>query len=306
MTLLVVGSINTDLVVRADRLPIAGETLLGGAFKIFGGGKGANQAVAAARAGAIVAFAGAVGDDDFGRARLNDLIQDGIDVRDVRVLPGETSGVALIMVSADGENQIVVSPGANARVGTDAIDAAFDRCIGCRVALAQLEIPVSSVERLAERCARAGIPLILNPAPCPPGGLPGALLRAAALLTPNRTEFALLGGPDVVDVNDPATVRAIQEFLADNRYPPIALSLGKDGAALFEPGKPPLIAPAPRVVAVDAVGAGDCLNGVLAAGIAAGQPFDIALRTAVKAASISVTRPGAQPGMPTRSEIEMA
>ncbi|MFH1377860.1 MAG: ribokinase [Planctomycetota bacterium] len=304
MPLLVAGSINTDLVIRSSRLPSPGETVLGGEFNAFGGGKGANQAVAAARAGAYVVFAGAVGNDDFGRARLVDLRRDGVDLRHIQTIDGVASGVALIMVDGVGENIIAVSPGANARVTPAAIDAAFDGCPDARIALVQLEIPIDAVEQLAMRCVAAGKSLILNPAPCPPNGLPDALIRNASIITPNRTEFALLGGPNADDVRDEKTVRAIREFLSDNQFPTVVLSLGKDGAALFEPGKPPFIVPAPKVNAVDAVGAGDCLNGVLAAVLSGGKPLESALRTAVRAASISVTRPGAQPSMPTRSEIE--
>lgn len=270
--LLVVGSSNTDLVIQCDRLPQPGETLLGGEFARFAGGKGANQAVAAARAGARVTFVGAHGADDFGRAAKAGLKREGIDVRYFREVVGAPSGVALILVGGKTrENLIAVARSANERVSLRDVNFA-----GYDAVVAQLEVPLPVVIEAARRAHAADIPFILNPAPA--RKLPAALLRLVHTLVPNKHEFALLGRPQCRHV---------------------VVTRGARGAQIVG-GK---LIPAPRVTPVDTVGAGDCFTAWLAVGIAEGLPLEPSVRRAVWAAAVSVTRPGAQPSMPYRREV---
>lgn len=264
--LLVVGSSNTDLVIQCDRLPKPGETLLGGEFARYAGGKGANQAVAAARAGARVTFVGAHGDDDFGRSAKAGLRREGIDVRYFRAT-NAPSGVALILVGGKTrENLIAVARSANEQVSLRGVNFAGFDAVVC-----QLEIPLPIVHEAARRAHTAGVPFILNPAPA--RKLPAALLRLVHTLVPNEHEV-VAGAQHTV------------------------ITLGARGAQV---GK--LRIPAPKVKPVDTVGAGDCFTAWLAVGIAEGLSLEDAARRAVRAASIAVTRAGAQPGMPYRREV---
>ncbi len=290
---IVVGSINVDLVVAADRLPRPGETVLGGRFARHFGGKGANQAVAAARAGASVEMVGAVGRDPDGDASLAALAAEGIDVSRVRRVEAPT-GVAIIAVDADGENQIVVASGANAEV--TAADAALTGLApGPGVLLTCLEIPISSVCAAVAAATRIGLRSVVNPAPAQ--RLPVELLALAPILTPNRDELLAIVG--AIDLD--AALRSLAEAGAG----PVAVTLGSDGALLVE-GARRVDLPAVRVSAVDATGAGDTFSGVLAAWIADGHSLDEAVRAANVAAALSVTRPGARVGMPRRAQIEAA
>jgi ribokinase len=276
---LVVGSINVDLVVHAERLPAAGETVAGGRLERSGGGKGANQAVAAARAGAAVAMVGAVGDDDLGAGAIAELEREGIDVSGLHVLAGVATGVALIVVDAAGDNQIAVASGANHALLAEHVrtDAAPD-CV-----LASFELrdePVLAAARLARD---AGCPLVVNPAPArtPVDGL----CALAPLLTPNRSEAERITGE-----RDPETAA---RALAARTGAPVVVTLGEQGALLHADGASEVVA-APAVRAVDTTGAGDSFNGVLAAGLARGAALRDATVDAVAAASRSVTRPGAR------------
>jgi ribokinase len=291
---LVVGAVNVDLVVAAPRLPGPGETVVGDAVQRFGGGKGANAAVAAARAGAAVALVGAVGDDDTGAGALEELRADGVDTTAVAVLDGVATGVALIVVDAAGENQIAVGAGANAAVPVDAVTAAVrDSPAGC--VLVSTEIPGPAVIA-AVRAARA--PCVLNPAPVVDEVVD--LLDAGPILTPNRSECldlaARLGAP-TGDL--PTAARRIQ----DRSGAPVVVTLGGDGVLVLLPGAEPETVPARPAQVRDTTGAGDTFNGVLAARLAAGDGFTDAVRTAVTAASLSVTQVGARAGMPTAAEI---
>lgn len=264
--LLVIGSSNTDLVIQCDRLPNPGETQLGGEFARYAGGKGANQAVAAARAGARVTFVGAHGDDDFGRAAKAGLRREGIDVHYFRETTAP-SGVALILVGGKSrENLIAVARSANEQVTLRGVNFSRYDAVVC-----QLEIPLPVVHEAARKAHSAGIPFILNPAPA--RQLPSSLLRLVHTLVPNEHEI------------QPGAQHTV-------------ITLGARGAQV---GK--LRIPAPRVKPVDTVGAGDCFTAWLAVGIAEGLSLEDAARRAVKAASIAVTRPGAQPGMPYRREV---
>ena len=271
-SVVVVGSINADLVVTVDRLPAAGETVIGGRFARHGGGKGANQAVAAARAGARVRFVGAVGDDDFGAAALEELQSEGVDVSAVARLDDEPTGVALIAVDREGRNQIAVASGANARVDGARIGAlaAGDVC------LLGFEVPDAAVAAGASAAAQAGARIVLNPAPA--RALPEALHGGGAVLTPNAGEAEALGGA---------------REIAARTGGPVIVTLGADGALLLDGGNETAI-PAPAVDVVDTTGAGDAFNGVLAAGLAAGLELEAAARRAVEAATASVRVAGAR------------
>lgn len=286
---LVVGSINMDLVVEAGKFPAPGETLLGKRFSTFPGGKGANQAVAARRLGAQVTMIGCVGADAFGKELLDLLAKEGVDTRHVRVVHGVSTGVAAITVS-QAENSIVVVPGANHVLSPADIDAADAAFAEADVVLAQLEIPFETVEAAASLAERHGKPFLLNPAPAMP--LPDALRARAALITPNEHELAVVSG---------AQEDRWQEQLA--RHPErILMTRGADGA-WFAGGDGALHhQPAFKVEAVDTTGAGDTFNGALAAFW--GRDFIELARLACAASALSVTRAGAQGGMPSREELD--
>ena len=301
--ILVVGSINVDLVVHAERLPAPGETVAGGRLERSGGGKGANQAVAAARAGAAVALAGAVGNDDLGAGALDELCAEGIDVTSVQRLDGVATGVALIVVDSDGNNQIAVASGANHAVTAAYVRSAIARAggdPGGRVVpgggepsrqgasptpgcvLTGFELLDGAVLGAAE-LARGVCPLVVNPAPARP--LPAALCEARPLLTPNRSEAAQLTGED-----DP---EAAARALAARTGAPVVVTLGERGALLLDVEDCTHV-PAPSVRAVDTTGAGDVFNGVLATELARSAELRGAVKAAVGAAAGSVTRAGAR------------
>jgi len=283
---IVVGSVNIDLVVTSARLPDPGETVIGGTYSQHHGGKGGNQAVAAARSGGRVAFIGAVGDDAFGRDARGALEAEGVDTSELLTLPGVATGVALIQVDAVGENTVNVAGGANRSLTVDLVRGALERLQPRPgdVVLVGHEIPTAVATAALAWGREAGATTILNPAPA--HGLDATTVAMAELVTPNEGELAVLQASGV--------------------QPQACLvSLGAAGARLTTPQGDSLIA-APRVVAVDTVGAGDTLNGALAAGIAAGLPLPEAARRAVWAASLAVTRAGAREGMPTRAEVDAA
>jgi ribokinase len=282
----VVGSINADLVVRVARLPAAGETVTGGRFARHGGGKGANQAVAAARLGAPTRMVGAVGTDPLGDEALAGLAAEGIAVDGVARLRGHATGVALIVVDAAGENQIAVASGANAALDGAAVARAVGRDPG--VVLLSLEIPDAAV--LAG--ARAARLAVLDPAPA--RALPPALLATRPILTPNRGEATLLTG----EAEPLAAARALRAWT----QAPVIVTLGAAGALLLDDGEPAHI-PAPPVDVVDTTGAGDCLAAALAAELAAGRPLRDAAALAVRAASLSTRVAGARDGMPGRAAL---
>jgi ribokinase len=283
----VVGSINVDLVVAVPRLPAAGETVAGGRFARHGGGKGANQAVAAARLGAAVRFVGAVGDDELGAEAVRSLEAEGIDVAHVSRLPGPT-GVALIVVDRNGENQIAVASGANASLVVDTLDLP-----GSGVVLLNHEVSEDVVVSAARAAAAAGWPVVLNPAPA--RELPDV---AFSVLTPNASEGAELAGVD--DPEQAARTLVAQTGAA------VLITLGAEGALLLEPGGSPVRLPATRVDVVDTTGAGDTVNGALAAELAAGRSLPDAAAFALTAAALSTTAEGARGGMPTREAVEAA
>ena len=287
--IVVVGSLNMDLVAVAPRIPAAGETILGSNFFTAPGGKGANQAYAAAKLEGQTAMIGRVGDDDFGRAMKKNLSDAGCNVDGVRQIGGP-SGVALIFVSDKGENSIVVAPGANNQLKPDDIVAE-----GFSVMLLQLETPMETVIAAACYAKERRATVILDPAPAPAGGLPSELLHVVDILTPNETEAAMLAG---MPVDDPI---AVAEKLKELGPRVLILKLGAQGCLLVEDGEAQFI-PAPKVRAVDTTAAGDVFNGALAVALSEGMTLKQGCEFAVRAAAISVTRLGAQASVPTRSE----
>jgi ribokinase len=294
----VIGSSNTDLIVRVPRIPRAGETLLGGGFMTAAGGKGANQAVGAARSGGNVMFIARMGGDAFGDRAIESLKRDGVEVSGVSRDHRAASGVALILVAPDGENCIAVAGGANATLSPAHVKKAAGLIRSAAVLVAQLETPLATVIAAALVAAKAGIPVILNPAPARP--LPNRLLKLISILTPNETEAELLTGIKVT--NEAAAARACAKLRARG-VGSVILTLGARGAYLAGAAGRQLV-PGFKVKAVDSTAAGDIFNGALSVALAEGRSLRDAVRFANAAAALSVTRRGAQPSAPSRTEIE--
>jgi ribokinase len=334
---IVCGSLNMDLVARVDHLPRPGETVVGASLQRLPGGKGLNQAVAAARMGAAVAMIGARGDDADGATLAALLASEGIDTRDLRVrdpraMPDAHTGLAQVIVAADGENSIVVHGGANLTLTAEEVGAAFAvpssatsgqegsspteppqagptqaprvRVAPVRVALAQLETPLVAVAAFFEAARDAGVRTILNPAPAIDDALP--LLADADLVVLNETELAIFSAAVAreagADGSRPARPADAAMMLLQGRCQAVIVTLGAEGVWLVT-GEDAVHFPAPAVTVVDTTGAGDCFCGVLAAGLAQGLDLEAAIARAVAAASLSVTRSGAAPAMPRTSEL---
>ena len=306
---IVVGSVNIDLVVSVHRMPLPGETVTGGRFARHHGGKGGNQAVAAARLGARTAFVGAVGGDSFGVEARAALAAEGIDLRGLATLEHETTGIAMIVVDAAGENSIAVAGGSNAALTPDLVGQGLRtlRPGPGDVVLVGHEIPTESTREALRLGRAAGALTILNPAPAT--DLDGTILALADVVTPNRGELAILTGgvagavAPVVPLGLIAPLAAT--LLVGDSDRAVLVSLGSDGALLVEAGGTTVLDPL-AVAVVDTVGAGDTLNGALATGLAAGLELSVAARRAVAAASLAVTRAGAREGMPTSAELQAA
>jgi ribokinase len=298
--IVVVGSINTDLVTFAERIPAVGETVIGNDFQIHPGGKGANQAVAVARLGYPVRMIGRLGNDPFGEQLRAYLISAGVDTDGVAISEG-TSGVAVIEVSRVGENSIVVTPGANAKVSPKDLETNLEIIRHAGIVLAQLEVPIDTVEYLALICARDGVPLILDPAPAME--LPQAIFKHIQWFTPNQTEaeFFADGKRSDLDTLAPAEMA---KMLLGKGCRGVILKMGEQGVYIATQDGIGKTVPAFHVNAVDTTAAGDAFNGGFAAGLMLGKsPLESAyFATAV--AAISVTRNGAQPSMPTMAEVE--
>lgn len=290
----VIGSINHDMTVLTPRLPSPGETVLGTSHYLGGGGKGANQSVAAARLGARVAMVGRVGEDEQGEALVAALAMEGIETVAIGVDPETPTGLAVITVDAAAENTIVVSPGANMTMTPSHLDE--DLISSARVVLAQLEVPVETVTAAAAACT--GI-FILNPAPA--RSLPTELLERVDVLVPNRPELAfLVGGPEPAGAGDMAeAARRI------GHRGSTVVTMGADGALLIDDDRMVGV-PAPRVDPVDPTGAGDAFCGALAHALSLGVDLLAAVERAVVAGALATTRPGAQTAMPRRVELEAA
>ena len=296
--IVVVGSSNTDMIIKLVRIPKPGETILGGEFVTAAGGKGANQAVGAARAGGKVTFIARVGRDMFGEQAVAGFVRDGINVDQIVRDASSPSGVALIFVAKDGENSIAVAGGANGRLSPADVRKAKAVFAKASVLVMQLETPLETVQAAAELAARAGVRVILNPAPARP--LPNTLLKRVSILTPNESEAELLTG---IKVDSEAAAGKAAEKLRARGVQTVILTLGARGAFLATAEGRQLV-PGFKVKAVDTTAAGDIFNGALAVALAEGQDLVKAVRLANAAAAISVTRMGAQPSAPTRKEIE--
>jgi len=296
--IVVVGSINLDLVATADRIPEVGETLTGKSFHTYSGGKGANQAVAVARLGYPVAMVGNVGDDAFGAQLRQGLQQAGVDTAYVNTIAG-SSGIALITTGSQGENSIVVVPGANGDLNPRLLEKAAPLLQRAGFLLAQLEIPLETVDYLSQFAEQQGIPFMLDPAPsCE---LPAALLRRVTWITPNETETdELLRIPDMIR---PGSSAAADQLLAAG-VRNVLLKLGSQGCLVAEGSRPKEHIPAFSVSAVDTTAAGDAFNGGFAVGLLRGYTSVGSAIFASAVAAISVTRPGAQPSMPSITEVE--
>lgn len=296
--IVVIGSSNTDMVVMTSHFPAPGETILGGEFLMNAGGKGANQAVAAARCGGRVNFIGKVGKDIFGENAVQNIKNEGINVSGISTDPDSASGVAQIIVDQKGENSIVVAPGANLKLNRADIDHASGQIEQADIILMQLEIPVDTILYAAKKAFNLGKKVILNPAPATT--LPEELIKYLYIITPNEIETELLTG---IKVTDQASAAKAAKELKSKGVENVIITLGAKGAFVFTDHLNEIV-PAYEVQAVDTTAAGDCFNGVLAVGLANGLEMLESIRFANRAASIAVTRAGAQISMPTRHEVE--
>jgi ribokinase len=290
--IVVVGSANTDMVVKSPHIPGPGETVIGGEFLLAAGGKGANQAVAAARLGAHVTLVACLGNDLFGDQAMAGYEREGIDVSMIVRSSQAASGVALIIVDAQGENSIAVASGANARLSPADIERAADQIAQADALLVQLEVPMPAVRRAIQIAHDAGVPVILNPAPAQE--IDVALLRMVTVATPNEHEIKVVAGLQDQD----AAVSAMLDAGAQT----VLVTLGKDGV-LWAAGKTRTQIPAFQVKAIDTTAAGDAFNGGLACALGDGKPMAKAIRYANAVAALSVTRMGAQPSLPLAQEV---
>jgi ribokinase len=295
--IVVVGSINTDMTVLVDHLPRPGETVLGGDFRTMAGGKGANQAVAAARAGGSVTFIARVGRDTFGERSVEGLRAEGIEVDLIAVDRSAPSGVALILVAAGGENCIAVASGANERLSPTDVKRTWPLLANARAVLLQLETPLTTVETAAKAASRGRACVILDPAPARP--LHDELLQLVGILTPNETEAEILTG---IEVRDDASASRAAARLRSRGVGTVIITLGARGAFVSN-GVVEQRVPGISVRAVSTVAAGDVFNGALAVAIAEGKALLDAVAYANAAAALSVTRPGARDSAPRRAAI---
>lgn len=295
--ILVVGSSNTDMVIKTRKFPAPGETILGGRFFMNPGGKGANQAVAAKRLGGMVSFVGKIGDDIFGKQAMQLLEDEGINVDFVATDPENPSGVALITVDAKAENSIVVAPGSNGTLSSIDFDRAYSVLNESEIVLLQLEIPISTVAHIAEIASKKGKKVILNPAPA--DQLSDELLKNIYLITPNESEAELLTGVRATDLES-AKMAAL--ILQKKGIKVIIITMGAAGAFVLSDEFTGMVN-APKVDAVDTTAAGDTFNGALAVALSEEMDLKRAVEFACRAASISVTRIGAQSSIPFRKEL---
>lgn len=292
----VIGSSNTDLVVNTPRIPSAGETLMGDAFRMAGGGKGANQAVAVKKLGADMRFIAKVGDDMFGRGAIKTLQGYGIDTTYIILDSEHPSGVALITVDQNAENAISVAPGANMALRPE--EVADDVIRDSEIVLLQLETPMETIESIIQRAYDFGVKVVLNPAPA--AKLKDDIIAKTFLLTPNETECACLTGmPTQTDEQVESAARKLLEKGAQN----VIVTLGSRGS-MWVSQHGTVLVPACRVKAIDTVAAGDTFNGALCVALSEGKTMTEAMEFASKASAIAVTRHGAQPSVPSREEVD--
>ena len=297
-TIAVVGSSNMDLVVKSKRIPATGETILGGDFIMVPGGKGANQAVAAAKLGAQVFFIAKLGDDIFGLQSLNNFKKEGVSTKYVLQTDEAPSGVALIMVDDEGNNVIVVAPGANHKLTPEDVKEAESDIASSGALVAQLEVPIETIEFAAGLANKSKVPFILDPAPAQK--LSPELLSMVDVLTPNETEAQILTG---IEVKDQESAEAAAQKLLECGVKNVILTMGASGYLSTGKEGTEFVA-ARKVTAADSTAAGDAFTGSLAVGLAKGQTLSEAASFANNVAAVSVTRMGAQPSMPTVEEID--
>jgi len=296
--IVVVGSSNTDLIIKVPEIPRPGETLLGGEFMTFPGGKGANQAVAAARAGGDVVFIASVGDDAYGKEALEGYQLDDINTAYIKICKGVPSGVAMITIAESGENAITVAPGANAQLNPEDLEEAEEPFQEAEYMLIQLETPLDTVLKAVELCSDLNTKVILNPAPA--AELPDEILEKVSIITPNETEAERLTG---ITVKDPPTAAEAANVLHGRGIETVIITLGATGAYLSDrPGRIMKLVPGFSVKAVDTTAAGDVFNGQLAVSLAEGRELEGAIVEAHAAAALSVQKLGAQSSIPRREE----
>jgi ribokinase len=296
--IIVVGSVNTDMVVKGDRIPTPGETVTGGQFVMAHGGKGANQAVAAARLGAEVILVAKVGDDVFGEESIENFRREGISTEFILRDPRRATGLALILVNTEGENSISIAPGANFHLAPDEVEQALERIGPADVVLLQLEIPLEASRRAAEFAHAVGACVILDPAPAAP--LDDDFIQQVDYLTPNESEAQLLTGQKVD--NDASARLAVNSLLGQGARN-VILTLGAAGV-LSGNSQEMRTFSSPSADVRDTTAAGDAFNGGLAYALASGEPLDRAITYATRVAALAVTKLGAQPSLPTAEEVQ--
>jgi ribokinase len=296
--IVVVGSSNTDMIIQLDKIPVPGETVIGGEFSTAAGGKGANQAVAAARAGGNVTLISCVGNDMFGEQAIEGFIADGLNVKYIKKVENVASGVALIFVDRGGENSIAVASGANARLVPEDLDTLNPVISQAKILIMQLETPLETVARAAQMACVAGVKIILNPAPAQQ--LDDDLLKLISILTPNETEAEILTN---IKVDDESSAQKAANALMEKGIETVLITLGARGVFYASRDGSKLI-PGFQVDAVDTTAAGDTFNGALAVALGENKSFEDAIRFANAAAALSVTKLGAQPSAHLREEID--
>ncbi|UHJ62536.1 ribokinase [Vibrio furnissii] len=296
--LVVLGSVNADHVLQVPSFPRPGETLHGRNYQVIPGGKGANQAVAAARLNADIGFIACVGDDSFGINIRESFKLDGMNIRGVKMQPNCPTGIAMIQVSDRGENSICISAEANAKLTAEAIEPDLQHIRDAKYLLMQLETPLDGIVKAAQVAKEARTNVILNPAPA--RELPDALLSCVDVITPNETEAEVLTG---ITVTDDASAQLAADALHGKGIEIVMITLGAKGVWLSQNGRGTLI-PGFRVQATDTTAAGDTFNGALVTGLLEEMPLESAIKFAHAAAAISVTRFGAQTSIPNREEVD--
>ncbi|WP_432664285.1 ribokinase [Wukongibacter baidiensis] len=294
----VIGSLNMDLVTRVKVMPRIGETLIGKNYMQIPGGKGANQADAIAKLGSKVKMIGLVGDDGFGNDLISSLTEDGVDVSHIKKLKDATTGIAVIMVNDEGENSIVVIPGANFELTPEHIDDSIEAIKGSDIVVTQLETPVDTVRYALKRAKELGKYTILNPAPA--AKLDDELISYIDLLTPNETELEVLSG---VKIETESDILAGARVLMNKGVKELIVTMGEKGA-LYVNDKENNVYPAHKVEPVDTTAAGDSFTGGIAVALSEGKSMEEAIKFATKVGAITVTREGAQSSLPTREEVE--